>query len=36
MTLTPAGEAHRIAEYLLGSGYAITPAPDARRPSRAA
>lgn len=28
---TPEGAAHRVAEYLLSSGYAITPAPRARR-----
>ncbi|GGT43539.1 hypothetical protein [Streptomyces purpureus] len=31
---TPAGAAHRIAEYLRSSGYAITPQPAARRRRR--
>lgn len=33
---TPTGAAQRVAAYLLSSGYAITPAPGARRRRRSA
>lgn len=33
---TPTGAAQRVAQYLLSSGYAITPVPGARRRKTAA